>query len=142
MNSRIRTTFSGFFLDMQDLNGVYIDHTTWEGPGNAPYEFIQKLNTPSLVTASYTLNFYDKFTKTDNLVHSVKREIKFWVVPNDKDVAKENVALIKQHLKSKKQAYKDILVVNNWAHQVYPKRTFNLPQKVYKFFNAIFDNER
>ncbi len=144
MNYRIGTSFGGFSLTAYDITGhSYINEICWNGNGEAPYRYIREINNPCQVIASYKLEFYDRFVPhVYPVIHSVKREITFWVVPNDLTIAKETITQIQKNLKREQKPYKDILVINRQGYQVFPKYTSVLPNKLYEFFNNIYGKEQ
>ena len=140
MNNRIGTDLSDFSLTAYDVTGHhYINEIHWAGYGEAPYKYIREINNPCQVIASYKLWFYDRFfPPVYPIIHSVKREIKFWIVPDDLKTAKKVITKIRQNLKQEKNPYDDILVINIKGHQMFPKYTNKLPKKIYDFFNNIY----
>ncbi len=141
MNTRFRTVFTGFNITAEDLNDNNTTNIKCDRLYGKFHDFIQKLNTTSQITASYELQFVDTYFKEQPIVHSVKREIDFYVIPKSVyyDKNQENISLIKKHAKSKKIPLKNVLIINSRGCSVYPNRRRALPREIYNFFEKIYD---
>lgn len=100
-------------------------------------------NEPCEVVASYTIKFIDtwtvpllpyeiqdeqKYGAGHPVVHSVKKQLKVWMVTDE-----EQINTVIGHLKKEHKSSVDILIVNKKMQQVYPHRSLDVPFQIRNF---------
>lgn len=114
---------------------------------------VPQKTTPFEINASYTIRFYDRFAQPlpletirervwaglDNpenyvngypVVHTVNRDVTFWIAFGEKDILKIQNYLEKQNLPKE-----NFLVLDRDFHGVFPSETPTTPLELWNFFN-------
>lgn len=114
---------------------------------------IPQKTTPFEINASYTIRFYDRFAQPlpletirervwaglDNpenyvngypVVHTVNRDVTFWIAFGEKDILK-----IQNYLKKQNLPLENFLAIDRDFHGVFPSATKTVPLELWNFFN-------
>ena len=114
---------------------------------------VPQKTTPFEINASYTIRFYDRFAQPlpletirervwaglDNpenyvngypVVHTVNRDVTFWIAFGEKDILK-----IQNYLKKQNLPLENFLAIDRDFHGVFPSATKTVPLELWNFFN-------
>ena len=114
---------------------------------------VPQKTTPFEINASYTIRFYDRFAQPlpletirervwaglDNpenyvngypVVHTVNRDVTFWITNVESDILK-----IQNYLKKQNLPLENFLAIDRDFHGVFPSATKTVPLELWNFFN-------